>query len=192
MLREIARELETALKAKACPLPVYFGPESTKTSTWARERIVLEHDTGAADSFGPARSQTKNPKHRMTRNCAAKVTIFAQAPAPGAQPFEHFRRAEHALDLVLVQLEAVILARKNAWTIKSGRFVQPDDLVKSEKAAGAVYELAFTVERAVVDRTWAGDKRPEATVGTDGVSIVSGDEIKTTNGPADQAAETAC
>lgn len=186
MIHEIGVELGVALAAEGCPLKVVDGPEPTKTTTYARERIVIEHDDG--DSFGPVRSQRPNPKHRMNRNVAAKVTIYAQSAAPGALDWEHRRRAEHALDLVLVALEKVIVARKNGWTLKGGGFVQPEDLQKSECAGGVAYELKFTVERGVYEQKWNGDIRPQVT----GVTITGTDRITTKNGPSDQVPETAC
>ena len=155
MIHEIGVELQAALKLQGCPLVVIDGPERTQTTTFARERLVIEHDDGG-DTFGPARSQAKNPDIRMIRNIGVKITIYAQEPAVGAIDFEHRRRAEHVLDMLLVALEKVALARKNGITFKSGKLIVPEDLAKSEEREGAVYELSFSIERAVGQRTWAG------------------------------------
>lgn len=186
MLHEIGVELGAALAAQGCPLRVIDGPEPTKTTTYARERIVIEHDD--ADGFVPTQSQHRNPKIRMVRNVAAKVTIYAQSPAAGAMEWEHTRRAEHVLDLVLVALDYVVSVRKNRWTIKGGGFVRPDDLAKSDTQGGAVYALTFAVERGVYEQKWNGDVRPQVT----GVPITSTDRITLAHGPSDQVPETAC
>lgn len=186
MLHEIGVELGAALAAVGCPLKVIDGPEPTKTTTFARERIVVEHDGG--DGFGPTRSQRPNPKVRLVRTVGAKVTIHAQSPKPNALDWEHRRRAEHVLDLVLVALEKVIVARKNAFAFTGGRFVKSDDLAKSETAGGAVYELTFNVERAVHVQNFDGSIRTEVT----GIPISGTDLITTANGPDDQAPETNC
>jgi len=187
VIHEIGVELGAALVAQGCPLKVVDGSEPTKTSTYARERIVIEHDDG--DGFGPVRSQHRNPKLRMVRTVAAKVTIFAQSPAPGAQEWEHIRRAEHILDLVLVALEKVVVARKNAWSVKGGKFVLPDDLKASDTIGGAVYELTFTVERGVYEQKWNGTIREQVS----GLTIIaSNDLITLANGPTGQTAETNC
>jgi hypothetical protein len=123
----------------------------------------------------------------MTRKIAAKVTIYAQSPKAGAMPFEHERRAEHALDLVLVGLEVVARTRQNQWTPVRGRWVPPADLAESERFGGAVYELAFTFDRGVWVQTWAGDKRPEASLG----AIKSRTRVHL-NGMEDESSETAC
>jgi hypothetical protein len=186
MLHEIGVELGAALVAQGCPLKVFDGPESTKTTTYARERIVLEY--ADSDSFSAPRSQHRNPKHRMTRNVAAKITIFAQSAAAGATEWEHYRRAEHILDLVLVAMEKVIVARKSAWNVGSGKFISPEDLKASESIGGAVYELAFTVERSVFEQKWNGSVKEQVT----DFAITSSDRIILANGPEDQTSETNC
>lgn len=169
MIHQLGAELQAALVAVSCPIPVVDGPEPTSTTTWGRERIVIARDEDG-DSFGPVRSQHKNPKQRMVRNVGGKVTIYAQSAKAGAMRFEHERRAELLLDVVLVALADVIIARPSGWTVGKGKFIQPPDLEKSERPAGAVYELTFTVERGVAKRTWAGDISPEHTLGEGGLT----------------------
>lgn len=164
-LHDIGVELLAELRAQGCPLVVLDGPEATATATFGRERIVIEHDDGG-DRFGPARSQSVNPKRRMTRLVGVKVTIYAQSTRAGAQPFEHRARAEQILDVVLVALELVAANRRNRIEFTSGRFSVPDDLSASERHGGAVYELTFTIERAVVAQTWAGAAQGEAVLDT--------------------------
>lgn len=190
MLHEIGVELGAALVTKGFPLkaiPIVDGPEPTRTTTYARERIVIEHDDG--DSFGPTFSTHRNPKVGMTRNVAGKITIYAQSPSPGATQWEHTRRAEHILDLVLVALRGVMSVRKQGIVWKGGRFIRPADLERSETQGGAVYELTFAVERGVYAQTWAGAVRPEGTVGPGGITITGTDRI---TGPAHSTPETAC
>jgi hypothetical protein len=170
MIREIGVELQAALRAKLCPVRV-VDREQTNPAAFGRERIVIEHDEG--DSFVAPRGSRANPKHRFTRTMGAKVTIYAQSTGAGALEFEHRRRAEHILDLVLVALDDIARKRKNAWTPTGGGFVIPEALEDSERHGGAVYELRFTFDRAVFEQTWAGDIKPEATVGEGGVGIGS-------------------
>ncbi len=162
MIREIGTELAARLEAKGVPVPVVDGPENP-TTMWGRERIVIEHDDGA-DSFGPPRSHRRNPSHRYTRTMSCKMTIFAKSPAAGAAIFEHRRRAERILDKVLCAMDYVAAVRKNHWAPKSGKYITPPDLAGSENPAGAVYELSFEFDRAVMDQTWAGANRPESTM----------------------------
>lgn len=154
-MHEIALELTTELRAVGCPLQVVEGPEPSETATWGRERIVLEHATG--DRFTAPLSQRTTPKYRFVRLVAAKLKIYAQTPRGGALAWEHRRRAEHVLDLVLVALEKVILARHNNFVVGSGGFFDPPDMQGTATRAGAAYELAFTVDRAVVPQTWDGE-----------------------------------
>jgi len=162
VIHDIGLALQVRLRAAGCPVAVVDGPEPTTTATRGRERIVIEH--ADSDSFVPTRSQRPNPVHRLNRSVGAKITIYAQSPRAGALDFEHRRRAEHILDLVLVALgdEAGSSAIYNVWAPQSGQFITPPDLEGSERRGGAVYELAVTFERAVKVQTWAGDIAPEA------------------------------
>jgi len=170
MIHEIGVELQTKLYARGCPFRVVDGPEAAQTTTWARERIVLERDRDSGDRFCPARSQAKNKDQRMTRSIGVKLTIYAQSVSSGALQFEHERRVDHVLDQVLVAIEEIAIARKNAWALGGGKFVQPDDIEKSDAPGGAAYELKFTFDRAVNVQTFAGEKRPEATIGAGGIT----------------------
>lgn len=192
MIHEIGVELAAALKAKGYAAVVVDGPEATGSTSFARERIVIEHDADGTDKFGPALSQHKNPKQRMTRGIAAKLTIYAQTTTAGAMPFEHRRRAEHILDMVLVAMDGVAIARKNKWTPTGGKFVTPPDLAGSDAFAGASYALTFTFDRGVFDATWAGASRPEAAVGVGGVSITNTTNVTQANGPDGEDVETGC
>jgi hypothetical protein len=168
VIRELSLELQTALRAKGCPV-VVLEREATTTATFGRERIVIEHDEGG-DTFGPVRGAHVNPKHRFTRKVGGKITIYAQSTRAGALEFEHRRRAEHILDLVLVALDDVAKLRRNAWTPTGGAFIRPADLETSERLGGAVYEMKFTIDRAVYVQTWTGDIQPEATLEEGGIA----------------------
>ena len=85
----------------------------------------------------------------MTRNVGVKATIYAQCPSKGAFYWEHVRRAEHVLDMVLVALDIVAKKRANLVVFKSGKFVYPDDFKQGETPGGAVYELYLTFDRGV-------------------------------------------
>jgi hypothetical protein len=188
MIRELTIELQRELRKRGCPFTV-LEREASKTTTFGRERIVLEHDEGG-DRFGPPRSQTKNPKGRFTRTIGLKLTIYAQSNKSGALEFEHRRRAEEALDQVLIALAHVAADRHNAFVPGSGRFKPADDLAGSDRHGGAVYELSFTFDRAVTERTWVGEIQPEATIGgADGVTVTSTTKVSRPGGDED---ETAC
>ena len=154
MMHELALELATELRSVGCPLAVVDGPEPSSTATWGRERIVLEHATG--DRFTAPLSQRPTPKHRFVRVVASKITIYAQSPRAGALLWEHRRRAEHVLDLVLCAMAKTIAERRNRFVPVSGGFIDPPDAQGTQTRAGAVYELAWTVDRAVMHQAWDG------------------------------------
>jgi len=164
MIHDVGADLLTQLQANACPFPVIDGPEFRPTTTFARERIVIEQDMNGGDSFTSRRQADTNPRTWLTRNTGVKLTIYAQCPNKGALYWEHIYRAEHVLDMVLVALSIIAKERKNLVVFKSGKFVLPADLKESETPGGAVYELLFTFDRGVADRTWTGAVLPTTVV----------------------------
>lgn len=182
MIAAIAKELDDALKAKGVPLRVSMGPERTDTTTPARERIVVEYDDNAGDSLSPTPPH-RNSAMKFVRLVGAKLTIYAQEPSAGAMDYEHRRRAEHVLDLVLVALDNVVRGRRNALAIRSGRFIRPADLAQSKQPGGAVYELTFSIDRAVLDTTWKGAAAPTVTMGAGGLRMRNTTRVSLANGP---------
>lgn len=177
MIHEIGVELSAQLAAKGLPIRVIDGPERRPTDTFANERIVIEHDS-KGDTFESRHLADKNPRTYMTRKIGVKITIYAQSPSANALEFEHRRRAEHILDMVLVALVKIAQARHNGWTPKSGKFVYTGDLAASEVWGGVVYELEITFDRGVADRTWAGQAAPTvSTGGVGGVPLQSKTEV---------------
>jgi hypothetical protein len=159
MLHEIGRELEAFILAKGCPFRVR-DREALKPTEW-RNVIVIEHD---ADTFGPARSQSYNPRRHWTRNIGAKITIYAKSPQSGAVEFEHRRVAEQVLDQVLVALRHIAARRKIGLAIGAGKFATVAALESSDRQGGAVYELAVSFERGVAEVTWVGASAPTVTL----------------------------
>lgn len=166
MIHDIGVEMQAALRARNCNVPVVDGPEPTETGTYARERIVIER---AADKFGPARSVSINPKRRFTASDGVTIRIFAQSSAPGATYWEHQDRADNIREKVLVAFEKVVRTRKAWFSLDGGRFVDPPVLKGTERPSGAVYELACTVQRAIEDTDMAREKAEEAT----GVTLIN-------------------
>jgi hypothetical protein len=162
MLHEIAVQLGQHLQYEGCPIPVIDGPEFRPTTTFARERIVIEHDL-KGDAFVSRHRADVNPRTRLTRNMAAKATLYCKSTRPGAIYWEHVRRVEHLLDLVIISLDVIAKERQNLIQFKSGSFLYPEDF-KSETPGGAVYELLFSFDRGVVHRTWLFGIGPTATV----------------------------
>lgn len=195
MIHEVGVDLGTQLAGQGCPFIVIDGPEFRKTSTFARERIVIEHDP-AGDAFIPPRIASPNPRVTYTRLTGVKITIYAQCPSKGAFYFEHIRRAELVLDMVLVALYKIAKIRANVVAFKSGKFVQPDDFKEGETPGGAVYELLFTFDRGVADRTWAGASLPTATITAvapqtgSGVIILNTDNVSGSNEDGGSSTET--
>lgn len=189
MIHEIGKELQVELRANGCPLPVVDGPEPTKTVTWARERIVIEYNDDVGDSFAAPKTQSVNPHTRLIAIVAYKISIYVQSPKVGAKVFEHRRRGNDVRDMVICALSKIARLRKNTVLFVHGDFFTPEDLVGSEAPAGAAYELHFTFDRAIEERTWTGATPEEFT-------IADGHMTSTTNvrlaGDAEDDTTTAC
>jgi hypothetical protein len=162
MIHEIAVQLQAALVARGVPFRVVDGPEPTKATSWADERVVLEYS--GTDNILDVRSQRANSMQYAQIDFGAKATIYARSPKPGATPWEHRRRAHLAARHVLIALSNILVERKNAPTFTTGALVVPDDLAGTTVAGGAVYELPFSFATGVPDVTWAGDAADEATL----------------------------
>src|SRR5579872_2411312 len=80
MIHDVGADLLEQLQANACPFPVIDGPEFRPTTTFARERIVIEQDMSGGDSFTSRRQADTNPRTWLTRNTGVKLTIYAQCP----------------------------------------------------------------------------------------------------------------
>ena len=192
MIHEVGRELEAELRLKGAPFKVVDGPEPTKTTTWAGERIVIEHDDGGNDAFARPRTTSENPKRRYTRSASYKMTIYAQSPAPGAGVFEHRIRVENALDQVLCAMELIGARRHDHFEPKGGKLVTPPELVATETPNGAAYELKFTFDRGVRTATWAGAKRPEGVIANVASTTKASLETGSTETGVPAGAETSC
>lgn len=182
MLHELGRELEAALVLRGCPFKV-LDREAFKP-TAHRNVLVIEHDGG--DSFGSVKSQSSNPKRYYTRSVGAKLTVYAQSTKQGAQEFEHRRLAEHVLDLALVELRRVCSERNFLPEIGKGQFGEIADLAKSEVQGGAVYELAFTFDRAVEEMLWDSSFDAELTISAgNAVTTTTSVAVATSTAPAE-------
>jgi hypothetical protein len=72
------------------------------------------------------------------------------------------RRADRVVDSVLAALRQVLVARKNgAAEIGAGQLVELEDTKGTPVTNFAVYEIPFSVRRAVEVRTWAGSAAEE-------------------------------
>jgi hypothetical protein len=159
LLYEISKEIDALLQIREVPHRIVYGPERAASNS---ERIVIEHDR-SGDSFDMT-GITSNPKSFAVRWQGAIARIFAKDPISMARVQDHERRAEAVLDRLIVCIDRVRSTRKNNLRIASGAFVNPRDLEGSETWPGVVYELRFSIDRAVLDRKWDNSARPEGTL----------------------------
>lgn len=182
MMHAVGLAVAAHLRSVACPIPVVDGPEPTESTTASRERVVIERQP---DSFGPPRSQHRNPRHHFVRMVGGKVTIYGQSTRPGAMNHEHEERVDAILAPVLVGLRYAAAARKVPLVVKGGEFKPIADLAKGPQPGlkGARYELEFSIGTAIAETTFAGEAAPEASIGTNGLTIGSTTQVSLANGP---------
>jgi len=192
MLYAIAKDLAAALKAQHVPIPVVFGPDVD--SVGIDERIVIDYRGLNADTIDPPTSQHFNPKMPWRRVQGGRIRIYARSPVDGAAWHDHAERAERILDHVVAELDAVVKVRRNLLTFGPGGFVQLEDETGTEITAGAVYDLAFSVDRGIFRTTWEGGARGTVVIGVD-VDLNSTTKVSPGPGPAGTPppdAEIAC
>lgn len=192
-LREIARAVDAALAARSVPVRVAAGPEKTTPTTYARERVVIEHDGG--DTFSAPRSQKLNPRALMNRSVGAAVRIYARSSVAGADVLDHRGRAEEILDHTLHAIDAVLRGeRKSTWSVVGGGFEDLPDLANSDARAGALYVLRIAYDRAVLDVAWStGAAAEEAEFGgATGVVLTNQTQVSLASGPEGAPVETGC
>lgn len=168
MFHAISRELETALKAKHVPFPVFheLGEEPATSTYAARERIVMiEPLDDKGDKWAPPLGTHKNP--RVPSRCidAAKIRIYAKSGKPGAVGHDHIDRARLVRTHVIMSLVDVVRARPNVIEFGAMGAVSLKDADGSSQWSGVVYEIDFTVDRANEARTWEGDAPEEVEIG---------------------------
>lgn len=192
MIRDVVKAIEAQLRAHGCPIPVVTGAEPHGPNTGGRERIVIEYDYDASDSFAGPRGHGVNPKFVCSCTDALKATIYAQSGRSGALLSEHETRAKQIRAQLLTALDEGVRGElKLLWSPTGGRFVRPADLEASAKLPGAAYELTFTVESGSPrGLTWKGEANPEVEIGPG--FIRSRTDARLENGPDDQPVETGC
>lgn len=161
MIHEIGTELEELLKARGCPLPVVDGPEFNLTA-WGKDRVVIE--TAGGDAFIPVKRISHNPKRFAIRRIGVQIRVFARVDRAGAQPFEHRRKTDHALDLVYVALEKIAKTRGNEFTLRTTDYYTPPDIAPSDVPNGCAYQMQLFWDRSVDDRDWKYNAADEGTI----------------------------
>lgn len=173
MLAAITDQLREALQedARAVPFPVAYGTEHPASGLAVESHIVLFVDRAAGDVFSSPTGLNRNPQHRANVAEGAVCRIYARSTKAGARERDHEALARAVRDQVIVALQVILGARKNGpWLPRTGRFLAAADVAEPTLQAwpGVVYEMKFTVDRSVLDTTYAGESADEATMGGTG------------------------
>lgn len=171
MIHEVFVLMRTALKAKGVPFEIVYGPQQVPDKVGAT-RIEVFRDYQTGDTLDAPRGASRNPRQVRRRLMSAVVRIFSRATVKGAQRHDHERLADQLADMATVALTDIAREQRIPLQVQRGAMV-PDET--TDGWAGVVYELRFTVERGVFDRTFQGDAATESTLtatsGRTGVDI---------------------
>jgi hypothetical protein len=191
MIHEIAVALAENLRSRGLGIPVVDGPEPTETTTFGRERVVLEYSEDDGDTFGPPVPH-QNPRAVFERFIGVRLRIYTQSVHANALQFEHFVKGDRLVDMVLSGLDRVIRSRRYQWTVGRGRYTRPADLDGSPVLGGVVYELIFSVQRSVREVDWDGSANPELSVTGDLINSKTMVSLGDDNGTPPPTAEMSC
>ncbi len=177
MIYAIMRDVETALRAKGCPIPFGYGPERNAPGSLTHARIVFER-SAAPEAYEIVRSQRSNPRQRAVLPMAATVRVYAQSTLAGAGVHDHERLADKACDALVCAAYDVISARKAMWItpIRRRTTAAELELIGLQTWPGVAYEMTFTFQRGVADVDWSGEALETADLsdmsGTDAITQV--------------------
>jgi len=163
MLAQLTSLLRTALVAQGCPVPVIDGPERSAAAS-ADTRIVVQRTVGEPENVRAPMSRPVNPKAFAVREIACLIRIYARSTVSGASVRSHLALADALADLVVVQMTKVVQSQKQGlprWG--AGKVVPLADLELEgmQTWRGVVYDLPVSIDRGVLDRTWALAARSE-------------------------------
>ena len=172
MIYALSKAIGDLLAAQGCPFKVVYGPE--RAGAFVNEtRIVVERNRLGRDELAAPPSRPLNPKMIGIRWLACTATIYAQSSTPGANVWDHERIADQLVDLFTIALRKAVLSSTHRYTIASANFLPVEELqmLGIEQWPGVVYQLAFTVDRAVDDLPWSGEPAQEVTLGSNGLGL---------------------
>lgn len=164
MIPALHRALVVALRAKGVPFPCEYAPTPVPATTGAT-RIQVQRDIDAGDTVAPGRARIGNPRMVGVRATAGIVRIFAKATVDHATRGDHEDLADRIVDAVHAEIHKIVRGWMTVWRVTRAGFVT--DVAVPDGWAGVVYELRFTVDRAVNDVSWVGDAAGEYVMAAD-------------------------
>jgi len=164
MIYRVSKIIATEVADRGCPLPVVYGPERLQSVAYADSRIVIERPRSAtADTVFATRTTKHNPRRRAERSIAAVARVVARSTVDGARVQDHEELADNTADAIIVALQRAAAQLDTTIRIEESGLLSEDDLDATglEAWSGVVYEIQFTVQRGVYDRTWVGADHTE-------------------------------
>ena len=166
MIVTVARKIQVYLTSIGCPYPVIYGPERRGLAFTTQPRFVVERDRTNADTWSAPGKSRPNPVMMAIRTVPCKTTIFAQSTVNGATTYDHERLADAMVDHFFVGLKTVASNLHTLFEVSSSKIMSEDEIDSAglEAWPGVVSVIEWTIDRAVNNVDWAGEKADEYTL----------------------------
>lgn len=162
MIYQLARDCAAALVAQKFPVTVYCGPERVRREGPDSHVVIFSRDTERGDSIEPPRGARRNARYVRRREMGVVVRVYARSNAAGARQHEHERECDLLVDGVIVALTELFASGHRApFAPTEARYLSAEEAREAEIAASVVYQMRFTLPRAVERTTYAGEALPE-------------------------------
>lgn len=162
MIYELALDIGDRLAAKKFPVRVLYAPEGFQRQGFD-PCITFERDRSGGDEIEPPRGFQKNPRKLATRQLGVIVRVYAKSSKEGAHEGDHERDCEQLVDALVSTLYEWTRAKRAAITYRRTGYIAAKDMGNPERWPGVVYELSFTIARAVFSEDYTGAAQPTGT-----------------------------
>jgi len=163
MIYDVYRYVSDRLALRGFPCTLQYGRTLTPLE-FASDYIVFSRTYGAsgAERLAPAAKATRNPQMLAVRHVPGTVRVFARSSLPGARELEHEACCDAIVDALIVAIyewSSSQCAGPIEWVEQ--RLLDPSELGTGPLWPGAVFQLRFSVTRAVNVLTYEGSAIPE-------------------------------
>jgi hypothetical protein len=162
VIYEITRELAAALRKRACPIPVVYGPEATRPTVIGHSRIMVERPRGrSTDTWSDAKTHPAEPRTTGSRTVPLLITVYASSTLAGAREPDHTRLMDDILNVLRAALHEVLGRRRSFYRVTSAGMPSEVelDMTGMEQWSGAVYALQIAVGLTMTDTNFKGEGR---------------------------------
>lgn len=165
MIYRFAKDLGENLSRRGYPVTVSYAGAVVRDGAGSLS-IDVQRDLGTGELIQARLGIDKaSPRTPAMRQIPVLLAIDACAEVPGARSNEHEAALDQLVDAVIVEVLAW------AWLARTQVSWGPGVIEPSKASVGLVYQMRFTLARAVGERSYSGTARSVAAV-SDAVTTV--------------------